>query len=105
MPLKICLKRELCLEKRFGLQALAFQNLRLQALGIEKCFFVLQVLVKFFGSLQALDSKNQRKKVVCRLRHPPGIPPRVKFAKWLQSVNGYRRMGRIGPVLKIKCEY
>ena len=28
-------------------------------------------LAIFFGSLQALDFTNQRKKVVCRLRHPP----------------------------------
>ena len=30
----------------------------------------MQASAQFFGSLQALDSKNQRKKVVCRLLPP-----------------------------------
>ena len=36
-----------------------------------KMHFGMQATDPFFGSLQASDSKNQRKKVVCRLRHPP----------------------------------
>ena len=43
--------------------------------GCRKMHFGMQALAIFFGSLQALDFTNQRKKVVCRLRHPPGIPP------------------------------
>ena len=35
----------------------------------------MQASGPFFGSLQALESKNQRKKVVCRLWHTPlGYP-------------------------------
>jgi len=44
--------------------------------GYRKMHFGMQASATFFGSLRALDSKNQRKKVVCRLQHPnPGIPP------------------------------
>ena len=42
--------------------------------GCRKMHFGMQALAIFFGSLQALDFTNQRKKVVCRLRHPLVYP-------------------------------
>jgi hypothetical protein len=39
--------------------------------GCRKMHFGMQALAIFFGSLQALDFTNQRKKIACRLWHPP----------------------------------
>ena len=43
--------------------------------GYRKMHVGMQASAPFFGSLQALDSKNQRRKVVCRLRHLPLVYP------------------------------
>ena len=43
--------------------------------GCRKMHFGMQASAPFLDSLQASYSKNQRKKVVCRLRQPPLVYP------------------------------
>ena len=49
--------------------------------GYRKMHLGMQALALFFGSLQALDFKNQGKNVVCRLQHPPLVGPHVSTTK------------------------
>ena len=74
VPIKICLKSGFAL-KNIGSAGFGISKIKSAGFGYRKMHFGMQALAPFFGSLQALDSKNQRKKVVCRLRQPPLVYP------------------------------
>ena len=61
--------------KNIGSAGFGYSKFKSAGFGYRKMHFGMQASAPFFGSLQALDSKNQRKKVVCRLRHPPWYTP------------------------------
>ena len=74
VPLKICLKMGFALKK---IWSAGFGPSKFKSAGFchIKMHFGMQALAPFFGSLQALDFKTQRNKVVCRLRQPPLVYP------------------------------
>ena len=75
VPLKMCLKMGFSLNK-IGSAGFGISRIKSAGFGYRIRHFGMQALAPFFGSLQSLDSKNQRKKAVCRLRQPPLVYPR-----------------------------
>ena len=80
VSLKICLKVGFAL-KKIGSAGFGISKIKSAGFGYRKMHFGVQASAPFFGSLQALDSKNQRKKVVCRLRKPPLVYPHEYFKR------------------------
>ena len=68
---KYLFKKRALPRKKIWSAGFGISKIKSAGFGYRKMHVGMQASAPFFGSLQALDSKNQRKKVVCRLRHPP----------------------------------
>ena len=68
---KYLFKKRALPRKKIWSAGFGISKIKSAGFGYKKMHFGMQASGPFFGSLQALESKNQRKKVVWRLRHPP----------------------------------
>ena len=78
---KYLFKKRALPRKKIWSAGFGISKIKSAGFGYRKMHVGMQASAPFFGSLQALDSKNQRKKVVCRLRHPPLEYPHSKWVK------------------------